>query len=77
MKPYRRPPVERNRLPKAVLIMLSGGAVSPDELRDAAAAIAGNRHAANVAIGRLEEKGLLTREVKLTAKGRMVLEGLR
>jgi len=77
VRAHRRPPVDRNRLPRAILIMLASGAVKREDLYAVAAAVAGNRHAANVAIKRLAARGLLANEVRLTLKGRQALEGIR
>lgn len=63
------------RLPKAILTTLGFGPVKRTELYAIAAAVAGNKHAAAVAIERLADKGLVTCEIRLTRKGRKVLRG--
>lgn len=54
-----------------VLQILAAGPLQPDTLR---AATPGRRHAVNVAIERLAERGLLRVEARITARGRAALK---
>lgn len=68
--------IKPSTVPHAILLALSVGPMEPERLR-AHGRLFGKAHAVNVAIERLQQRGLVQVETKLTAKGRLALKKAR